>query len=153
MIGLFYYLCLGFARQCDDTANDGLGSLKTLVGTPTYLSPEIARRSPHYGSKTDMWSFGVILYVLIAGFPPFSDNEQHALFRKICKCEYKFHKQYFGHVSMEVKNLISSFLEVDPKKRFSAREALNSAWICSDDSTFMKTDPFCGGFGLSIFFR
>ena len=81
--------CLGFARQCDDTANDGLGSLKTLVGTPTYLSPEIARRSPHYGSKTDMWSFGVILYVLIAGFPPFSDNEQHALFRKICKCEYK----------------------------------------------------------------
>ena len=87
-----------------------------------------------------MWSLGVIVYILLGGYPPFIENTQKALFRKIRKGEYEFHEQYWKSVSQEAKNLIGQLLTVDPKKRITAREALNNSWIMADDSALDKQD-------------
>ena len=116
-----------------------MGNLKTQCGTPFFVSPEIIRRLP-YGTKSDMWSVGVILYILLGGYPPFIEDDNRILFRKICKSEFEFHQEYFDKVSNEAKDLISALLEVNPKKRLSAREALEDLWIRSDDEALVNKD-------------
>ena len=93
-----------------------------------------------YGTKADMWSIGVILYILLGGYPPFIENNQRDLFRKIKAGEYEFHKDYWDNVSKEAKVLISSLLTVDPKRRLSAREALRNPWISQGDDTLIGKD-------------
>ena len=80
-----------------------------------------------------MWSVGVILYILLGGYPPFIESTQRDLFRKIRKGEYEFHEEYWGTVSTEAKDLISSLLMVDVDMRLTAPQALSNAWICGDD--------------------
>jgi calcium/calmodulin-dependent protein kinase I len=82
-----------------------------------------------------MWSVGVILYILLGGYPPFIDDNQRRLFRKIRKGQYEFHPEYWATISEDAKVLISHLLTVDASQRLSAREALNSNWIAvvSDD--------------------
>ena len=116
-----------------------MGDLKTVCGTPTYMSPEIVNRLP-YGTKSDMWSVGILLYILLGGYPPFIDDDQAELFRKISNCDYEFYPEEFNKVSDDAKDLISSLLEVNPKKRLSAREALDDLWICSDDVIIEETN-------------
>jgi calcium/calmodulin-dependent protein kinase I len=122
-----------------------MGSLQTQCGTPTYVAPEIIKHIP-YGSKSDMWSLGVITYILIGGYPPFVEDDQRELFRKICNGDYEFHDKYFNCVSNNAKTLISSLLETNPKKRFSAKQALSHHWIRSDDETLLKNDLTTGNF-------
>lgn len=129
----------GFAKRCDDSYNNGTGNLRTQCGTPTYVAPEIIERKS-YGSKSDLWSVGVIAFVLLGGYPPFMENDQREMFRKICCGEFVFHDEYFGHVSDDAKNFISTLIEIDPKKRSSAGDALNNDWICSGDDTLVKHD-------------
>ena len=93
-----------------------------------------------YGVKADMWSIGVILYILLGGYPPFIENNQRDLFRKIKAGEYEFHKDYWENVSKEAKVLISSLLTVDPRKRFSASAALNNKWITQGDESLQSKD-------------
>jgi len=109
-------------------------SLKTQCGTPGYVAPEILNGIP-YDESADMWSVGVILYILLGGYPPFIDDNQRKLFRKIRKGQYEFHEEYWGTVSDDAKNLISNLLVVNIDKRMTAREALQSNWIAlaSDD--------------------
>jgi calcium/calmodulin-dependent protein kinase I len=83
-------------------------------GTPGYIAPEILKCVP-YGKTVDMWSFGVILYILLGGYPPFHDENQRALFKKIIKGDYEFHHDYWSGVSDEAKQLIQGLLTVDPK--------------------------------------
>lgn len=78
-----------------------------------------------------MWSVGVILYILLGGYPPFIDDNQRRLFRKIRKGAYEFHEEYWGTVSEDAKNLISSLLVVNAGNRLTAQEALKSNWISS----------------------
>lgn len=98
------------------------------------MAPEILNGIP-YDESADMWSVGVILYILLGGYPPFIDDNQRKLFRKIRKGQYEFHEEYWGAVSDDAKNLISNLLVVNIDKRMSAREALQSNWIAlaSDD--------------------
>mmetsp|Transcript_10832 Transcript_10832/g.32067 ORF Transcript_10832/g.32067 Transcript_10832/m.32067 type:complete len:478 (-) Transcript_10832:534-1967(-) len=124
----------GFAKRVD-SAN----CLTTQCGTPGYVAPEILEGVP-YGTKSDMWSLGVIMYILLGGYPPFIDHNQRELFRKIRKGQYEFHKEYWGPVSKEAKDLISSLLTIDPRKRLSAEAALKSPWIMSGDDMLAGKD-------------
>jgi len=104
------------------------GSLTTQCGTPGYVAPEILTGTP-YDESADMWSVGVILYILLGGYPPFLEDDQRRLFRKIRKGQYEFHEEYWGTVSEDAKNLISNLLVVNAENRLTAREALQSVWI------------------------
>ena len=114
-------------------------SLTTQCGTPGYVAPEILSSTP-YDERADMWSVGVILYILLGGYPPFIESTQRDLFRKIRKGEYEFHEEYWGTVSTEAKDLISSLLTVDPDKRLTAQDAMDNTWILGDDETLAQRD-------------
>eukprot|EP00980_Cylindrotheca_fusiformis_P020030 scaffold7114_cov106-Cylindrotheca_fusiformis.AAC.4 len=124
----------GFAKKVYEEC-----SLLTQCGTPGYVAPEILEGTP-YDQRSDNWSVGVILYILLGGYPPFIESTQRDLFRKIRRGEYEFHEEYWGTVSEEAKSLISSLLTVDPKKRLDAEEALENSWIKGDDASLAKKD-------------
>eukprot|EP00979_Chaetoceros_neogracilis_P007850 scaffold1698_cov279-Chaetoceros_neogracile.AAC.9 len=129
----------GFATTCDDHANDGYGDLTRQCGTPSYVAPEVLFRHD-YGTKVDMWSIGVIFYILLSGYPPFIEDTQPELFQKIIKADYEFDEESWDHISPEAKCLVNSLLEVHPKKRFSAREALNSECMNKEDRDLEGAD-------------
>jgi calcium/calmodulin-dependent protein kinase (CaM kinase) II/calcium/calmodulin-dependent protein kinase I len=85
-----------------------------------------------------MWSVGVILYILLGGYPPFIENNQRDLFRKIRRGEYEFHEEYWGTVTAEAKEMISSLLTVDPNNRLDAFGALENPWITIDDEVLAQ---------------
>lgn len=115
-------------------------SLTTQCGTPGYVAPEILTGKP-YDESADMWSVGVILYILLGGYPPFIDDNQRKLFRKIRKGDYEFHEEYWGHVSDDAKQLISNLLCVRAQDRLTAREALQSGWIAlASDASLAEND-------------
>lgn len=107
--------------------------LLTQCGTPGYVAPEILH-GVAYGTKADMWSLGVITYILLGGYPPFIEQNQRELFKKIKKGQYEFHPEYWGGISAGGKDLISKLLTVHPNKRISANEALRSNWVLGGDS-------------------
>ena len=113
----------GFAIQAE-----GYSSLKTQCGTPGYVAPEILSTQP-YGKAVDMWSIGVITYILLGGYPPFHDDNQKVLFQKIKTAEYEFHPEYWDAVSDEAKDLIRRLLKVNPLERYTAEEGLNHSWV------------------------
>lgn len=104
----------GFAKKCPNP-----NSLKTQCGTPGYVAPEILEGQP-YDTQADMWSLGVIVYILLGGYPPFIEQNQRDLFRKIRKGDYEFHEEYWGQVSEDAKTMISALLTVNPTKRLNA---------------------------------
>eukprot|EP00566_Odontella_aurita_P010351 CAMPEP_0113540584 /NCGR_PEP_ID=MMETSP0015_2-20120614/8561_1 /TAXON_ID=2838 /ORGANISM="Odontella" /LENGTH=428 /DNA_ID=CAMNT_0000440403 /DNA_START=55 /DNA_END=1341 /DNA_ORIENTATION=- /assembly_acc=CAM_ASM_000160 len=114
-------------------------TLTTQCGTPGYVAPEILEGIP-YDTRADMWSVGVILYILLGGYPPFIENNQRELFRKIRRGDYEFHEEYWGTVSKDAKNLISSLLTVNPDLRLTAPKALQNKWICGDDKSLAEHD-------------
>jgi len=124
----------GFAKR---TSSDEC--LSTQCGTPGYVAPEILRGVP-YGMKADMWSLGVIAYILIGGYPPFIEQNQRELFRKIKRGSYEFHVEYWGQISREAKDLIAALLTVDPKRRLSAKDALVDPWITGSDEFLVGQD-------------
>jgi serine/threonine protein kinase len=81
------------------------------------------------GTPVDMWSFGVILFILLGGYPPFHDADQKQLYRKIRAGVYEFHPKYWSTISEEVKDLIRGLLTVNPLKRLTATQALGHPWL------------------------
>jgi calcium/calmodulin-dependent protein kinase I len=108
-------------------------SLTEQCGTPAYVAPEILQGKP-YGKPIDMWSFGVILYILLVGYPPFFDNDQQVLFRKIMKGSFEFHISQWRHISFAAKDLISKLLTVDHTKRLTVDDALAHEWLAVSPS-------------------
>lgn len=108
--------------------------LKTRCGTPAFVAPEIVIGEPYY-YDADSWSCGVVLFLLLGGYPPFQDANHRGLFRKIRAADYVFHEQYWDHVSIEAKQLIASLLVVDQKHRMKPKDALESAWMLTEDET------------------
>ncbi|XP_071645045.1 serine/threonine-protein kinase zyg-8 isoform X1 [Temnothorax longispinosus] len=104
--------------------------LYTVCGTPTYVAPEILAETG-YGLKIDVWAAGVILYILLCGFPPFVslDNEQEELFERILSGQYEFTSPYWDTISDSAKQLISNMLQAQPELRFSAEDVLDHPWL------------------------
>lgn len=111
----------------------------TQCGTPGYVAPEILHGVP-YGTKVDMWSLGVITYILLGGYPPFIEKHQKELFKKIKNGKFEFHKEYWESVSPQAKAFISRLLTVDPNKRISSSDALRTAWIQGGDEQLAGYD-------------
>ncbi|GAB9473200.1 Camk protein kinase [Globisporangium polare] len=114
----------GFAKQVQV---DGEG-LATACGTPGYVAPEILQARP-YGKEVDIWSIGVITYILLCGYPPFHHDNQGMLFRKIKTGKFEFDSPYWDNVSAEAKDLIAKMLVVNPCERWTAAQLLEHTWI------------------------
>uniref|UniRef100_A0A6Q2XE28 calcium/calmodulin-dependent protein kinase n=1 Tax=Esox lucius TaxID=8010 RepID=A0A6Q2XE28_ESOLU len=99
-----------------------------FAGTPGYLSPEVLRKDP-YGKAVDLWACGVILYILLVGYPPFWDEDQHRLYQQIKAGAYDFPSPEWDTVTPEAKDLINKMLTINPAKRITASEVLKHPWI------------------------
>ncbi|XP_016375306.1 calcium/calmodulin-dependent protein kinase type II subunit beta-like isoform X3 [Sinocyclocheilus rhinocerous] len=100
-----------------------------FAGTPGYLSPEVLRKEA-YGKPVDIWACGVILYILLVGYPPFWDEDQHKLYQQIKAGAYDFPSPEWDTVTPDAKNLINQMLTINPAKRITAQEALKHPWVC-----------------------
>lgn len=120
------------SQKISGRSKDGkLNLLTKQCGTPIYMSPEVIRRFP-YGTATDLWSLGVSVYLMLAGYPPFTieDHEsKHLLAKRILKGMFAFHNEEWSHISGEAKDFIGKLLVMQPAKRMSAKDALKHPWI------------------------
>mmetsp|Transcript_22053 Transcript_22053/g.43825 ORF Transcript_22053/g.43825 Transcript_22053/m.43825 type:complete len:352 (-) Transcript_22053:442-1497(-) len=103
-------------------------NMNTACGTPGYVAPEIIKKAP-YGPAVDLWSIGVIMYILLCGFPPFYHESTAALYKQIKKGDFEFPSPYWDEISDAAKNLISGLLTVDPKKRLTSQGVLDHPWV------------------------
>jgi len=115
--------------------------MKTACGTPGYVAPEILQLQK-YSAKVDMWAVGVILYILLCGFPPFVEKNLKALYRLIKSGKFAFPSPYWDNVSKAAKDCIVRLLHVDPAERLTPKELLEHKWISSK----CKNDLVQGGY-------
>ncbi|KAK4745053.1 hypothetical protein SAY87_011365 [Trapa incisa] len=101
-----------------------------VVGSPYYVAPEVLLK--HYGPEVDVWSAGVILYILLSGVPPFWAETESGIFKQILRGKLDFVSDPWPSISDSAKDLIRKMLERDPKKRLSAHEVLCHPWIVDD---------------------
>ena len=114
--------------------------LKTKVGTAYYVSPEILNGA--YSEKCDIWSAGVILYILLSGDPPFNGPSDLAIYKKIAEMKFDFPENKWSRISDEAKDLIKHMIAPEDK-RYSAREVMEHAWmkVTSENITNLNFDP------------
>ena len=114
--------------------------LKTKVGTAYYVSPEILNGA--YSEKCDIWSAGVILYILLSGDPPFNGPSDLAIYKKIAEMKFDFPENKWSRISDEAKDLIKHMIAPE-NKRYSAREVMEHAWmkVTSENKTYLNFDP------------
>jgi len=101
--------------------------LTEQIGTSFYIAPEVIKNS--YNEKCDLWSCGVILYILLCGSPPFYGKNEKEIFKKIIEGNFTFRHKIWNKISTEAKNLVLKLLKVNPDKRLSAKEALEDIWF------------------------
>lgn len=101
--------------------------MRERLGTAYYIAPEVLRKK--YDEKCDVWSCGVILYILLCGYPPFGGQTDQEILKRVEKGKYAFEPPDWTNVSEEAKTLVRLMLTYEPQKRISAEEALNHAWI------------------------
>ena len=116
---------------------EGESGLKLMCGTPGYVSPEVLKRTG-YGTKVDAWSLGVILYILLCGFPPFSHKDDGELLKLSREGKYQYPSPYWDHISESAKDLIDNLLVVDPSRRYSVHQALSHPWVSSTEENAYK---------------
>ncbi len=114
-------------------------SLTKQCGTPFFVSPEVLMRSP-YDQQSDMWSVGVIMYLLLGGDLPFMGRSQKELFRSIVLGDYDFPEESWSHVSDEAKDLVRKLLVTDPAKRLTSRAAMQSPWMRQRDNLLARNN-------------
>ncbi|CAN1233336.1 Phosphoenolpyruvate carboxylase kinase 1 [Linum perenne] len=115
----------GRVKLADFGAADwvGSGNLSGVVGTPYYVAPEVLL-GRDYGEKVDVWSAGVVLYVMLAGFPPFYGDDVEEIFEAVVRGNLRFPAKAFRNVSSEAKDFLRKLICRDPSRRFSAEQAL-----------------------------
>jgi len=102
--------------------------METACGTPYYVAPEVLSATG-YDKEVDLWSVGVITYLLLCGFPPFYGESLPEVFEQIMKAEFDFPEPYWNTITNDAKDLIQKLLVVDAKKRLTATQALTHPWI------------------------
>jgi len=102
--------------------------LVTQCGTPGYVAPEIVKNDP-YGTQVDMWSLGVIAYILLCGFPPFYDDNNQKLFKSIKSGKYEYPSPFWDDVTDSARDLIDKLLVLDPENRYTAAQVLQHPFI------------------------
>eukprot|EP00019_Armaparvus_languidus_P005841 CAMPEP_0168599418 /NCGR_PEP_ID=MMETSP0420-20121227/12059_1 /TAXON_ID=498008 /ORGANISM="Pessonella sp." /LENGTH=359 /DNA_ID=CAMNT_0008637079 /DNA_START=29 /DNA_END=1105 /DNA_ORIENTATION=+ len=102
--------------------------LETSCGTPDYVAPEVLRGEV-YDESVDLWSVGVITYILLCGFPPFWGESQGELFDKILAADYEFPSPEWDSVSQEAKDFIQKLLVKDNRSRMTAEQCLTHPWL------------------------
>lgn len=122
----------GLANQLDIS-----NTLKSYCGTPGYIAPEIAMNKP-YGAAVDMWSLGVIAYILLCGYHPFPQNDDKRMLYNICHGIFNFDGDSWADKSEEAKNFITRLLCVDPAERMTARQALTHHWMMFESQSTMN---------------
>lgn len=106
---------------------------RTVCGTPGYIAPEILERWPAYDTNCDLWSVGVILFLLLGGHLPFEDDDETKVHHNTLNGLYQFHPDYFSHVSVDAKELVTMLLTVNPNKRSNVSQAIAHKWMKHDD--------------------
>ncbi|XP_073842204.1 calcium/calmodulin-dependent protein kinase I [Musca autumnalis] len=104
------------------------GIMATACGTPGYVAPEVLAQRP-YGKAVDIWSIGVISYILLCGYPPFYDENDANLFAQILKGEFEFDSPYWDDISDSAKDFIRHLMCVSVEKRYTCKQALAHPWI------------------------
>lgn len=105
--------------------------MKRSCGTWAYWAPEILRRQP-YDYSVDLWSVGVILYIMLSGVHPFDPDGQSSdaqIVERILRADYKFDPEYWSHVSAEAKDVVQSLIHMDPMQRLTCVQLLQHPWV------------------------
>jgi serine/threonine protein kinase len=114
-----------------------------MCGSAQYVAPEVLRQAG-YDQQCDLWSAGVVIYTILAGYLPFEGETSIELVQKVTTADFQFHSKFWSHVSNEAKDLIHSLLEVDPKKRFAAQQALTTSnWfdvLAEEETSLVEQD-------------
>ncbi|XP_018419270.1 PREDICTED: calcium/calmodulin-dependent protein kinase type IV [Nanorana parkeri] len=125
----------GLSKIVDDQV-----TMKTVCGTPGYCAPEILRGCA-YGPEVDMWSVGIITYILLCGFEPFYDERgDQYMFKRILNCDYDFVSPWWDDVSLNAKDLVKKLIVFDPKKRLTTLQALQHPWVTGKAANFAHMD-------------
>lgn len=113
--------------------------MKTKVGTPYYVAPEVLRRE--YTEACDVWSIGVITYILLCGYPPFYGDNDAEIFNSVKIGEFDFPSPEWNDISKSAKQFVTALLQVDPCKRPTARQAMQQPWITKHAPTTLVQCP------------
>ncbi|XP_041042282.1 calcium/calmodulin-dependent protein kinase type IV [Carcharodon carcharias] len=125
----------GLSKIADDQV-----TMKTVCGTPGYCAPEILQGCV-YGPEVDMWSVGVITYILLCGFEPFYDERgDQYMYKRILNCDYDFVSPWWDEVSVNAKDLVKKLILLDPKKRLTTYQALQHPWVIGKSANFIHMD-------------
>ncbi|XP_060154143.1 myosin light chain kinase, smooth muscle isoform X8 [Globicephala melas] len=116
----------GLARRLENA-----GSLKVLFGTPEFVAPEVINYEP-IGYATDMWSIGVICYILVSGLSPFMGDNDNETLANVTSATWDFDDEAFDEISDDAKDFISSLLKKDMKNRLDCTQCLQHTWLMKD---------------------
>lgn len=122
----------GLAKMFDETV-----MLQTACGSPEYVAPEILMEEK-YGKPVDIWSIGVIAYIVLSGYPPFYNPNMGLLFKQILTADYTFEMDCWQSVSQRAMDFVSKLLVVDPEKRLTAKQALQHPWMLEKSQSFIN---------------
>lgn len=130
----------GVDHEQNQPGDEAQGGFKTQLGTPLYVAPEILK-GKKYDFSVDMWSLGVLMYILLCGYPPFHNKDTQKLYKLICSGQVTFQGKYWGAISNEAKQFIKALLTTEAKKRLTAKDARSHPWLSSpqDQSSLLQS--------------
>mmetsp|Transcript_38780 Transcript_38780/g.44119 ORF Transcript_38780/g.44119 Transcript_38780/m.44119 type:complete len:494 (-) Transcript_38780:360-1841(-) len=125
--------------------------MRHKYGTPYYIAPEVLKKK--YDEKCDIWSCGVIMYILLCGFPPFGGNNDNAILQNVLKGKYDYNSPEWEPISAKGKDLIDKMLTYNPAERITAEQALQHPWIKENDDTTVDNKVAISGLNKLKSFR